>query len=122
MATQSPGFSVPLAEFAATMLAQREISPRARIIAEFVSGFIPEAAVAVYAIHDQDDPAWKPEALLGEIAMQDAVVEYGDGTPGALAEKREPVVYEAAELSRGDYAHLNVRRTIESLAYVPLLL
>ncbi|MBI2677538.1 MAG: efflux RND transporter periplasmic adaptor subunit [Candidatus Koribacter versatilis] len=120
MATQSPGFSVPLAEFAATMLAQREISPRARIIAEFVSGFIPEAAVAVYAIHDQDEPAWKPEALLGEIAMQDTVVEYSAGTLGALAEKREPVVYEAAELAREDYAHLNVRRTIQSLAYVPL--
>jgi len=121
MATQSPGFSVPLADFAATLLAQREISPRARIIAQFVSGFVPEAAVVVYAIHDQDEPAWKPEAVLGEIAMQESIVEHGAGTLGALAENREPVVYEASELAREDYAHLNVRRTIQSLAYIPLL-
>src|SRR4051812_21554439 len=120
MATQSPGFSVPLAELAASMLAQREISPRARVIAEFVSGLIPEAGVVVYAIHDQDAPEWKPEAVLGEVAMADQVVEHTAGALGALAENREPVLYEAADLAREDYAHLNVRRTIQSLAYVPL--
>src|SRR5437868_8120349 len=120
MATQSPGFSVPLAEFAATLLAQREVGPRARSIAEFVSGLIPEAAVVVYAIHDQDEPAWKPESLLGELAMQESIVEYGAGTLGALAENREPVLYVAGDLAREDYGHLNVRRTVQSLAYVPL--
>src|SRR6266404_1105005 len=122
MATQSPGFStIPIAEFAATLLAQREVRPRARIIAELVSVLLPDAAIVVYAVHDQDSPDWKPEALVGEIALQDAAVEYTAGTLGALAQQAEPVIFDGKELAREDYAHLNVRRTIQSLAYVPLI-
>src|SRR5512140_3862146 len=121
MATQSPGFSVPLADFAAMLLAQREITPRARIIAEFVAGIVPDVAVIVYAVHDQDAPEWKPEAIYGEVALQESTVEYNEGALGALAERREPVLYDAKELAREDYAHLNVRRTVQSLAYIPLI-
>src|SRR4029079_4923284 len=84
MATQSPGFSVPLADLAATLLAQREISPRARTIAEFVLGLVPDAAIVVYAVHDQEAPEWKPEALLGEVSMQEPTVDFTAGTLGAL--------------------------------------
>ena len=66
---------------------------------------------------DVVEPLHQP-VLLGEVAMQESVVEYGAGTLGALAENREPILYEAADLAREDYAHLNVRRTIQSLAYV----
>jgi len=121
MATQSPGFSVPLAEFAASLLAEREVGPRARIIAEFIGGLVPETAVVVYAIQNQDAPEWMPAALRGEVALQDPVVAYEEGTLGEVAKRKEPLLYDAAELAREDYAHLNVRRTIRSLAYVPLL-
>jgi RND family efflux transporter MFP subunit len=121
MATQSPGFSVPLADFAATLLAQREITPRARIVAEFIGGLVPDTAVIVYAVHNQDAPEWKPEALFGEVALQDPVIEHEAGTLGQVAERREPLLYDVKELEREDYAHLNVRRTVQSLAYVPLL-
>jgi RND family efflux transporter MFP subunit len=121
MATQSPGFSVPLAEFAASLLGEREVGPRGRIVAEFIAGLIPDTAVIVYCVHDQQAPQWAPAALRGELALHDPVVEYNEGTLGALAERREPLLYEAADLEREDYAHLNVRRTIRSLAYIPLL-
>ncbi len=121
MATQGPGFSVPLAELAVALLAQREVMPRARIIAEFVSRFFPEDAVVVYAVHDQETPEWKPEAMVGEIALADAVVAYDAGTLGELAERREAVLYGGSDLVREDYAHLNIRRTMQSLAYIPLL-
>ena len=121
MATQSPGFSVPLADLAATLLGQQEVSPRARSIAAFVMGLLPEVAVVVYAVHDQDEPEWKPAAVLGEVALQEASVEFAAGTLGALSQSREPSLYEAKDVSREDYAHLNIRRTVQSLAYIPLV-
>lgn len=121
MATQSPRFSVPLADFATALLAEREVAPRARRIAEFLAGLLPETSVVVYAVYDQDAPEWSPAAVLGEVSMQEPVVEFGAGTLGALAQKREPVLYEAGDVEREDYAHLNVRRTVRSLAYIPLI-
>jgi len=121
MATQSPGFSVPLAELASSLLAEREVGPRARLIAEFIAGVVPESAVILYAIHDQDAPEWMPATVRGEVTLQDQSVDFDSGTLGELGAKREPLLYEAADLAREDYGHLNVRRTIRSLAYVPLL-
>jgi RND family efflux transporter MFP subunit len=121
MATQSPGFSVSLTEFAANLMRQREVGPRARVIAELVQALLPQAAIIVYAVHDQDAPTWKAEAHLGEVALQEQEIEFEAGTLGALAERKEPVLYEAGELAREDYAHLNIRKTIHSLAYIPLL-
>lgn len=121
MATQSPGFSVPLAEFAASLLAEREVAPRARIIAEFFAGLLPDTAIVVYAVYDQSAPVWAPVAIHGEATLQEAAVEFRTGTLGELAEKREAVLYDAAELQREDYAHLNIRRTVRSLAYLPLI-
>jgi len=100
MATQSPGFSVPLAEFAASLLAEREINPRGRLIAQFFASLVPDCAVIVYAIHDQDAPAWAPAAIQGEAALHDQVVEFTAGTLGQVAERREPLLYEAGELER----------------------
>ncbi|HSE50313.1 MAG TPA: efflux RND transporter periplasmic adaptor subunit [Terriglobales bacterium] len=122
MATQSPGFSVPLAELAASLLAEREVGPRARIVANFIAGMLPDTAVILYVVHDQNAPEWSAAAVQGEIALQDATVEFHAGTLGELAERREPLLYEVADLAREDYSHLNVRRTVGSLAYIPLLI
>ena len=59
MATQSPGFTTSSAEFAAALLAERELVPRARLIAEQVSLLLPNSAVVIYAIEDQESPAWR---------------------------------------------------------------
>jgi RND family efflux transporter MFP subunit len=122
MATQSPGFSATLADFAGQLLAQRELAPRARIVAEYLVGFSPDVGIVVYAVLDQQAPLWEMQATAGEIALQEPAVEYEAGTLGELGKRREPVLFEAKELEREDYAHLNVRRTIRSLAYIPLLL
>lgn len=122
MATQRPGFQIPLVDFAASLLLQREASGRAQLIAEQVVELDPNCDAVVYVIEDQDDPAWSPKGLRGDIRVEGEQLEFNAGTLGMLAEAGEqPLVLNGSQLKREHYAHLDVRRTLASLAYVPLL-
>ena len=79
MATQRPGFAVPLAEFAAGLLSEREVAPRARMTAHHVAEMLPGTGVVVYVVTDQETPAWTAKAAEGEIEVAASVVEFGAG-------------------------------------------
>ncbi len=121
MATKRPEFAVPVAELAATLLAQQEVGPRARVIADQVAQLLPDTAAVVYVIEDQGNPTWSPKSTSGEITVTGAL-EFETGTLGTVVENRSLVLFESADLQRETYAHLDIRRTVHSLAYVPLLL
>jgi RND family efflux transporter MFP subunit len=122
MATQRPGFQIPLVDLAASLLGQREAAARAQLIAEQVVELDHSCDAVVYVIEDQDDPAWSPKGLRGDIRVEGEQLEFGAGTLGMLAEAVEqPLVLNGSHLKREHYAHLDVRRTVASLAYVPLL-
>jgi len=112
--------AIPVAEFAAALLAQQEVIPRAEVTADQVAELFPGTAVVVYVIQDQGNPVWTAKATAGEIAVTDAM-EFHEGPLGAVAENKTPQVFEGANLKREDYAHLDIRRTVVSLAYAPLL-
>ena len=121
MATE-PLFAVPLADFAAALLSERELVPRARIVARQVSELLPESAVAVYVVEDQQSPAWRLKAYAGDISFDRAELPLESGTLGTVAELRTILQFDAATLAREDYAHIDVRQNLSSLAYVPILL
>jgi GAF domain-containing protein/multidrug efflux pump subunit AcrA (membrane-fusion protein) len=114
-------FSVPLTDFATTLLLERELIPRARIIARQVAELLPESAVVVYVVEDQEAPSWRVKAYVGDISVE-AEVALHSGTLGTVAERRESFEFGAVELTRDQYAHLDVRQNLTSLAYVPILL
>jgi RND family efflux transporter MFP subunit len=120
MATQRSAFAVPVAEFAAALLARAEVGPRAQVTAEQVAQLLPGTAVVVYIIEDLDNPAWTRKAIAGEVEVGGAL-EFEAGTLGAMAERKTLMVFEGDDLQREDYAHLDIRRTVTALAYVPLL-
>ena len=120
MATQRSEFTIPVADFAAALLARQEVSPRAQVTAEQVAQLLPDTAVVVYIIEDPDNPAWTRKAIAGEIEVG-GTMEFSGGTLGALAENKTLMVFEGGDLQREDYAHLDIRRTVTALAYVPLL-
>ena len=120
MATRRPASAVPLAELAATLLAQPEVTPRARVIADRVAELLPGTAAVVYVIQDQENPSWTAKATAGEITVGE-VLDFNAGTLGAVAESRTLQVFEGASLQREDLSHLDIRRTAVSLAYAPLL-
>ena len=120
MATQRPGFAVPLTEFAAALLAERELGPRANLTAQQVAEIFPGMGVVVYALEEgAEGKQWTPKAKF-EISLEDPAVAFDAGTLGAMAERNEAVVFAGSDLAREDYAHLNIRQTVVSIATVPL--
>ena len=120
MANPKSAFAVPVAQFAAALLAQPEVAPRAQAIANEVAELLPDTAVAVYVIADQETPSWTAKATAGEITVAETV-DFEAGTLGAVVAKRELLVFEGSDLPREEYSHLDIRRKLVTLAYVPLL-
>jgi len=119
MGTQKPELVLPLADLAGTLLSQQEVMPRAQAIAEEVASLFPGAAVVVYVIEDQGNPAWSAKAIAGDVDVNE-VIDFNHGPFASVAESKRLQVFEATDLKREDYAHLDTRRTVISLAYVPL--
>jgi RND family efflux transporter MFP subunit len=63
---------------------------------------------------------WAPQATAGDASIPDALILVNEGTLGILADKAAPLLFSAKDLVREQYAHLHVRRTLNSLAYLPL--
>jgi RND family efflux transporter MFP subunit len=121
VATQRSTFALPVADFAAALLSRAEVGPRAQVTAAQVAQLMPGAAVVVYLIEDLDNPAWTRKAIAGEVEVGGAL-DFEAGTLGAVAESKTLMVFQGADLRREDYAHLDIRRTVTALAYVPLLM
>jgi RND family efflux transporter MFP subunit len=121
MATQRSVFAVPIAEFAAALLARPEVGPRAQVTAEQILQLLPDIAVVVYVIEEPENPEWIRKAIAGDVKVGGSI-EFGTGTLGTLAENKTFLVFEGSDLQREDYAHLDIRRTVTALAYVPLLM
>ncbi len=122
MPTEKPVSAVHLTEFATSLLAQREVVPRARLTADEVGQLVSDSAVVVYVVMDQKNAIWTRKAAVGDISLGAQEVEFGAGTLGAAAEYKSTMLFSGSDLSREDYAHLDVRRSVTSLAYIPLLL
>jgi len=121
MATQGSVVAVDLSAFSAQLFDQREVLPRARIVAQAVAEFLPGSAVAIYLLATVDEgQVWSPQTIIGELAIPDSAVSTTEGTLGILAEKSEPLVFSGRDLLREHYAHLHTRRTLTSLVYLPL--
>jgi RND family efflux transporter MFP subunit len=122
MAIQSSGLSLSIAALSARLLEEREVSPRARITAQILAEALPGSAVNVYAVAPlPEGDAWTVMATAGEAAAPEATIPLQTGTLGILARDPKPLLFEGRSLSREEYAHVNVRRTLHSLSYLPLI-
>jgi transcriptional regulator with GAF, ATPase, and Fis domain len=114
--------NIDIADFSARLLADHEINPRARTCARTIAEIIPDSAVVVYLVADQyGEEVWKAKASTGEVTVHSAAVNFGFGTLGELAASKAPLAFTGADLPRESYSHLDIRRTVVWLAYLPLL-
>jgi len=120
MATHSSAPAVPVTKVAAALLVRPETAARAQVIADLVCELLPDSAVVVYVIADQNDPAWTAKAKAGEIQVAN-VVDFDAGTLGAIAVGRALQTFDCGTLDRGEFSHLDIRRKAVSLSYVPLI-
>jgi len=106
---------------AAELLAAQELAPRARRIAQAVSEAVTGAFVNIYTIGTIDgQEAWVVRASAGGESVMAGHAPIGEGGLGELQAQQTALLFSGADLSREDYAHLDVRRTLRSLAYLPL--
>jgi len=121
MATQGSVLAADIAAFSTRLLDNRELFPRARIVAEAVTDFLPGTGANVYLLLTLDEAqVWAPQASVGDVTVHDSAVASDQGTLGVISVRPEPLIFSEKELMREQYAHLNVRRTLHSLAYLPL--
>src|SRR5208282_3069532 len=113
------------ARLLSAMLRERESAPRAALLAQQAAELVPGGAAIVYVLNSGDPPAvpatWTAKATAGEISLDDPTVPADSGTLGTLAQEQQPLLFSGNELTREDYAHLHARRTLVSLACVPIV-
>jgi RND family efflux transporter MFP subunit len=122
LAEQQPEAILDLSTLAAGLLVEQEVVPRARIFAKFVASLLPDAAVSVYTLaSDGENNFWVSRAVVGDAVLPDAEVPADAGLLGRLLDESEPVLRRADQLRREDYAHIDTRKTLVSLACLPLI-
>jgi len=105
---------------AAELLAAQELASRARRIAQAVAAGMPNCSVNVYSAGEH---AWVVQAWAGEESARAGEIAIGGAKPGTLAQAAASgaaLILSGRNLLREEYAHLDVRRTLRSLAYLPL--
>jgi RND family efflux transporter MFP subunit len=113
---------INIADFAARLLEVPETAGRARLTAQAILNQFPATTSIIYVLEqDEEGPFWSVRATLGESVEPDPTVPAEAGTLGTVLRDSRTIVFEGNSLVREEYAHLNVRRTVKSLACVPLL-
>jgi len=114
--------SLDLSFLSSSLLSELEVAPRARSLARFVAEIFPESAVNVYTLEEDEDVTyWAPKATVGEASIHDQMIKSDSGLLGRLVEDPSLVLRSGAAAKREDYSHVDVRRTLASLCYLPLL-
>ncbi|MGC1907595.1 MAG: efflux RND transporter periplasmic adaptor subunit [Candidatus Acidiferrum sp.] len=105
----------------AELIKKQEVVSRARVYASFAVDLIPNSAVTVYTlVSDGTDTYWISRATVGDAAIHDQTILAEVGTLGQLLRSGEPIRKSHLQLKREDYPHVDARRTVRSLDYVPL--
>lgn len=104
------------------LLAEQEVVPRARVFARFVAELLADCAVSVYTIGADDKGThWIAKATIGEATIHNELIPEDSGLLGLLAREANPIRRTGAEIKREDYAHIDIRKSLLSLSYIPLI-
>lgn len=104
--------------FVIALLRARELSASARLIAKHALEVGSASAAVVYII---EESTWLPKGIAGSIDVDPKIVPEETSTLASVVADPQVVLFSGAELARESYAHLQIRRTVLSLAYVPFL-
>ncbi|HTA58518.1 MAG TPA: GAF domain-containing protein [Candidatus Baltobacteraceae bacterium] len=122
MASQEQESVLDLLPLSLNLLAEQEVTPRAKVFARFVSELIADAAVSVYTLASVDEKAvWVPRATVGEAKLHNEEIPAESGLLGIVYSESAAINRTAAEVKREDYPHIDIRKSLLSLTYLPLI-
>ena len=109
-------------ELAQALLTQPELGTRAGLLAAAVRAVVPGTGCSLYGLRSQGNGAyWAVLGVSEEISVEYPAIPADTPLFAPLLASPRPIVYAAAQLAREDYPHLQVLRTVRSIAYLPLL-
>ena len=122
MASQEQESVLDLSSLSLNLFAEQEVAPRARIFARFVSELIADSAVNVYTLAgDGESSIWVPRATVGEAKVHEEAIPGGSGLLGMVLEEMEPINRLGAQIKREDFPHVDIRKSLVSLTYLPMI-
>ena len=122
MASQEQESILDVSSLSATLLAEQEVAPRARTFVRFVGELLTQPAVTVYTLgSDGDASYWIPKGTVGDAKVHDQAIPKNSGLLGVLATNQTPILRSAEQLTREDYSHIDIRKTLACLCYLPLI-
>lgn len=110
-------------DIAARLMAASSSNGRAKLLAGWAVDLMEDSACVVYRFDPElPDAAWKIIGRAGDVSVGSAALPAESPLfMPLLATPDDSIVYVAAEMQREDYAHLQVTRTLASIAYLPYL-
>jgi RND family efflux transporter MFP subunit len=120
---------IDIGEVAVRLLADQGLSSRARTAARSIAEFHPGTAVNIYTLaatpvetSENEEPSfvWRPAATAGEVSVHTGAIPADSGTLGELYSERGALVFSGPDVPREQYSHLDIRRTVLTLAYLPM--
>jgi transcriptional regulator with GAF, ATPase, and Fis domain/multidrug resistance efflux pump len=118
----TPSQNDPMADLAASLLAAHDLPARATLIASAVVELVPDSACIVHRITFDPQPSlWITIGKAGDISVrQISQPTHSHLLAPLLSPASQSRIYLASDVRREDYAHVNVSRSIASIAYLPL--
>ncbi|HEY3705397.1 MAG TPA: GAF domain-containing protein [Terracidiphilus sp.] len=109
-------------ELSAQVLAAPNTAARAALLAAAVVEQLPDTACVIHRfVPDENGGEWTALAIAGYATLELASFPAPDRLISSLLTEARAVIFDGPALRREDYAHLHITRSLESLAYVPLL-
>jgi RND family efflux transporter MFP subunit len=122
LASQEQESVLDLLPLSLNLLAEQEVAPRAKVFARFVSELIADAAVSVYTLASVGEKMlWVPRATVGEAKLHNEEIPAESGLLGRVFAENAAINRTAAAIKREDYPHIDTRKSLLSLTYLPLI-
>jgi transcriptional regulator with GAF, ATPase, and Fis domain/multidrug resistance efflux pump len=110
-------------ELANSLLSAADASTRAGLIALAAVDLVHESACVIHRLTSEEGAAaLMAVGFAGSVSLADRSLDVESSLLAPLlADSPEAVLYDGVQIQREDYGHLNVSRSLASLAYLPLL-
>ncbi|HEV2103530.1 MAG TPA: GAF domain-containing protein [Candidatus Acidoferrum sp.] len=87
-----------------------------------MSELIADAAVSVYTLASSGEKTlWVPRATVGDAKLHNEEIPAESGLLGIVFSEGAAINRMATEVKREDYPHIDIRKSLQSLTYLPLI-
>lgn len=103
--------------FVLNLLSARDLNTVSRLLATHALEVVNAGAAILYLVGEE---ALSPKSIVGQVQVDQQVIPAEASTLAAVLADPNPQSFSGAQIARESYGHLETRRTVQSLAYVPI--